>query len=174
MTSPTTRQEHALTGSCPCSGVSWKAKLLPRAICVCHCVDCRSSSPSRSPIPFAFFPNDCIWFSSGDCSPAMAEHDVSNIKHVQESRAVRGVCERCKTLIYMRYHASPRETDVNMALCDDKNEVTRLRDATIHIFCEGDEKEVQQGQETWRGFSDQQRQNMEIWEREGRKRRLDV
>lgn len=104
----------------------------------------------------------------------MAEHDVSNIKHVQESRAVRGICERCNTLIYMRYHASPRETDVNMALCDDKNAVTRLRDATIHIFCDGDEKEVQQGQETWRGFSDQQRQNMEIWEREGRKRRLDV
>lgn len=66
------------------------------------------------------------------------------------------------------------ETDVNMALCDDEKAVTRLRDATIHIFCEGDEKEVQQGQETWTGFSNEQRLNMERWEKEGRKLRSDV
>jgi len=174
ITSHATREERTLTGSCPCSGVSWSTTILPGAICICHCMDCRSSPPSKSPIPFAFFPNDCIYFSSNAIALATAGRDTSNIKHVQEPRAIRGSCKGCDSLIYMKYHASPGETDVNMALCDDKDMVTKLQDATIHIFCEREGKEMQQGQKTWTGFSDKQRLNLERWDREGRKKRLDV
>lgn len=82
-----------------------------------------------------------------------------------------GTCKYCGSLIYMKYHGSADETDINMALCEDQSVVEGLQEDAIHIFC----KEAGAlGREVWREFSDEQRRNLEKWEEGGRKRRTDV
>lgn len=173
MTSSTYSANRSLTGSCPCSSVSWTSSISPSSICICHCSDCRSSSPTKLSVPFAFFPNHAIQFANHELSTNTTEPGTSNITHKEEKLAVRGSCKLCASLIYMKYHSSAGETDVNMALCDDQSVVEKLQETTIHIFCE-EKEEVAQGQRGWRGFSDEQRRNLDKWDLEGRKKRTDV
>jgi hypothetical protein len=134
-------------------------------------MDCRSASLTKSPIPFAFFPNYAVCFVSENPTSRAIEPGASNIGHEEQTRVIRGSCKYCGDLIYMKYHASADETDLNMALCEDQSVVHRLQGATIHIFCK---EEVPQGQKAWSQFSREQKQNLDKWEEGGKKRRTDV
>jgi hypothetical protein len=71
----------------------------------------------------------------------------------------------------MKYHSSPDETDLNMALCKDSAVLERSQDVVVHIFCE---EEVPEGHQAWREFSDEQKQRLNEWEKGGRRKRPDI
>lgn len=143
----------------------------PAGLCFCHCGDCRFSSPANSPILYGFFPNHAIKFFVNDFSSQTGKLDSSTIACKEESRAIRGSCKHCGSLIYMKYHSSPDETDLNMALCKDSAVLERSQDVIVHIFCE---EEVPEGHQAWRGFSDEQKQRLDEWEKGGRRKRPDI
>lgn len=171
MTSSSLSTGQGLSGSCPCSGVSWSSTVPPSGLCFCHCRDCRSSSPTSSPILYGFFPNHAIKFSRDGLSPQSADLDTSNIVRKEEDRAIRGSCKHCGSLIYMKYHSSPDETDINMASCKSSERLERLQDPVMHIFCDD---RVPEGHQAWTGFSDGQKQRLDEWEKAGRKNRRDI
>lgn len=171
MASSTNYEDQSLTGSCPCSSVSWSSTMPPAGLCFCHCGDCRSSSPTNSPILYGFFPNHAIEFFRDSLSAQSAESGTSNIVRKEEDRAIRGSCKHCGSLVYMKYHSSPDETDINMASCKNLEGVKRSQEFVVHIFCDD---EVPEGHEAWRGFSDEQKQRLDEWGKGGRKKRSDI
>lgn len=171
MTSFPQSEVPSLTGSCPCLSVSWSSTMPPAGLCFCHCGDCRSSSPMNFPILYGFFPNHAITFSNNETPSRTGKLDSSNIVCKEESRAIRGSCKHCGSLIYMRYHSSPDETDLNMAFCKDPSVLERSRDPVVHIFCED---EVPEGHQAWKGFSDEQKRRLDEWEKGGRRKRSEI
>lgn len=173
MTSPNPSESKHLTGSCPCTTISWKTTIPPQTITICHCTQCRTISTTTTPIAYSSFPNTAVHFSdtAATSKPATASADLPNITVVETERAARGACKRCDVVIYMKYHCWPEITDLNVGLCDDEAVLERVRGAKMHIFFDG---EVGEGEEAYRGFNDEFAEAMEKWECEGKKKRADL
>ena len=98
------------SGQCLCGAIRYQLSGEPRAVTLCHCVDCRLSSGAPM-VAWAMFPEASLTMTKG------------NPKTINSSgTAMRSFCADCGTgLFYRNAEILPGIVDVQSATLDDPN-----------------------------------------------------
>ncbi|GAW19477.1 hypothetical protein ANO14919_089640 [Xylariales sp. No.14919] len=173
-----------LRGSCLCGMVRLESKMIPGAITICHCRECRKASGNPF-LTFGLFHNDYIQWSVASSAGTkrllgdLADGDGGGIKLTYYSDiAVRGWCPRCGTPLFMKYHCRPDGTSIAMGLVDNEHIVGALPPVKEHIFL-ADKAEwwkvpPDDGIARHDGFNEAFTRRLREWSDRGRPQRLDI